>query len=290
MNAIKRINTAKTVVKKFKSMKTVPAVATRLVAMIEHDNSSLQEFEKIIKMDPILVLRLLKLVNSAYFSLRIQISSISEAVAYVGIENLRNLLILDAIKNLFSKSSSSEKFSRNALWLHSSVTSICCQMVSERIFVQKGEDAFICGLLHDIGLIVENQTMPDKFHDFCTTFNPEKNNLTDYELTVMGTDHPTLSSFLIQEWGLNKEIYQAIETHHKTLYEVSPSSLAGILQITEYLISRLHYNAFPEVKIAFDSPPLLVHMKKNITGYKAIIDDLPYEIHKAKEIYSLDNN
>ncbi len=290
MGADNQSKTTKFYLKKFTGLKTIPSVATRLISMIEEDRSSLQEFEEVIKVDPTLVLRLLKLVNSAYFSLRTKIKNISEAVAYIGVDNLRNMIVLDALKNLFLRDSNSDLFSRNRLWLHCSVTSICCQMIAERVFVLKGEDAFLCGILHDIGLIVEDQVTPDKFSDFCSTFDPEKHNLTNHEQLIMGTDHPTIGYFLTREWGLNPDICQGIRLHHNSLDTVDPASLTGILQIAEYLISRLGYDAFPEIRASISSPPLLAHIKKNIMGYRAIVDDLPHEIQKAKEIYSLEED
>lgn len=284
-----RINTARQYLKKFTGLKTIPSVATRLITMIDDETCSLQDFEDVIKVDPTLVLRLLKLVNSAYFSLRTKIKTISEAVVYIGVDNLRNLLVLDALKNLFLKDSNSEIFSRNRLWLHCSVASICCQMISERIFVQKGEDAFLCGILHDIGLIVEDQVIPGGFGEFCQTFNPEVHDLTGYERRVMGTDHPTISYLLTKEWGLKHEICHGIRHHHRNLEQVAPDSMAGILQIAEYLISRLNYDAFPELTPEITSPPLLAHIKKNIMAYRAIVDDLPHEIQRAKDIYALED-
>ncbi|MCP4162207.1 MAG: HDOD domain-containing protein [Deltaproteobacteria bacterium] len=288
MDPINRTNTARTIIKKFNKMKTIPSVANTLIKMTQDDKSTLEEFEKVIKMDPVMVLRLLKLVNSSYFSLQTKIKNISEAVAYIGMDNLRNLLVLDVLKNIFSQKTISENFSRSYLWLHSSVASVCSQMVAERIFTQKGEDAFLCGLLHDIGIIVEEQSTPKMFSDFCSNFNPAKDVLTDYEYLVMGTDHPTIGSLFIEEWGLNMDICKAIKVHHKPLNKVEPNSLEGILQISEYLISRLQYNAFPEMNVILNSNSLLVHMKNNLTEYKAIVDDLPYEIQKAKELYTLE--
>ena len=282
-----RISTAKQYLKEFTGLKTIPSVATRLINMIDDENSSLQDFEDVIKVDPTLVLRLLKLVNSAYFSLRTKIKTISEAIVYVGIDNLRNLLVLDALKNLFLKDSNSDIFSRNRLWLHCSVASICCQMISERVFVQKGEDAFLCGILHDIGLIVEDQVTPDRFEEFCRTFDPENHDLTRHERKVMGTDHPTISYLLTKEWGLKTDVCQGVLLHHRTLDQVEPDSMAGILQISEYLISRLDYDAFPELKPQITSPPLLAHIRENIMGYRAIVDDLPQEIRRARDIYAL---
>ena len=289
MEPANRLNTAGSLIKKFTKMKTIPAIASRLISMLEDDDSTFQEFEEVIKIDPTLVLRVLRLVNSSYYALRTKITSISEAVAFIGIDNLRNLIVLDALKHLFSKNSQTRIFSRNRLWLHCAAVSICCQMIAERMFAQKGEDAFLCGILHDFGLIVEDQVVPYKFQDFCHTYIPEKHLITDHEFSIMGTDHQTIGYLLTKDWGLSREIGQGIKLHHKSLDKVDPKSLSGILQIAEYLIFRLKLFAFPEVKASL-SPPLLIHMKDNIREYRAIVDDLPDEIQRAQEIYAMEKD
>ncbi|MFH2092282.1 MAG: HDOD domain-containing protein [Pseudomonadota bacterium] len=287
METVNQINTATTFLKKFTSMKTIPVVAARLINMLENEDSTFQDFEQIIKIDPTLVLRVLKLVNSSYFALRTKIKKVSEAIAFIGIDNLRNLVVLDALKHLFQKDSSTELFSRNRLWFHSAAVSICCQMISERIFGIKGEDAFLCGILHDSGLIVEDQVSPDKFKAFFLSYIPENQLITDHENSIIGTDHQVTGYLLTRDWGLPRQIQEAIRCHHKNLINVDPENLSGILQMAEYLVFRLERLAYPEIKTAL-SPILLGHMKKNIGEYRAIVDDLPNEIKRAEEIYSLE--
>nr|WP_321401795.1 HDOD domain-containing protein [uncultured Desulfobacter sp.] len=272
---------------KFTALKTVPSVAARLMKMIDEDTSSLEEFETVIRVDPTLVLRILKLINSSYFSLRTKIKNISEAVAYIGMDNLRNMIVLDAVKNLFSKDSTNTEFSRKKLWVHCAVTSICCQMVAERIFVQKGEDDFLCGILHDVGLIVEDQVAPQKFKEFCLTFESSGQTLIDHEQMIMGTDHTVIGSLMTEQWGLTSEVCRAIKYHHDAMADVVPDSHAGILQISEYLASMLGYTTYPETQKKINSPRLLSHIKENVMGYRAILDDLPEEIIRVREIYSL---
>lgn len=289
MEPINRLNIAKSLLKKFTRMKTIPAVATRLIIMLEDEDSTFQDFEEVIKIDPTLVLRVLKLVNSSYYALRIRITNVSEAVAFIGIDNLRNLIVIDALKHLFQENSQTQIFSRNRLWLHCAAVSICCQMIAERIFGKKGEDAFLCGILHDFGLIVEDQVVPDEFKEFYHTFIPEKHLITDHETSIMGTDHQIIGYLLTKDWGLSPEIQQGIKEHHQNLENIIPESLSGILQMAEYLIFRLELLAFPELRTSL-SPSLLSHMKNNISEYRAIVDDLPNEIQRAEELYRLEKD
>ena len=81
------------------------------------------------------------------------------------------MIVTEGLKEIFKDKKSKNVFSRNRLWLHCAAVSICSQMIMERVFGLNGEDAFLCGILHDIGMIVEDQTAHDLFTRVCKTYN-----------------------------------------------------------------------------------------------------------------------
>jgi HD-like signal output (HDOD) protein len=278
------MNVARKLLKKFNNEKTLPHVAIRLSKLISDENSPIQEFQKIIKMDPTLVLRLLRLVNSSYYGLRKKVDSISRAVIFVGMKNLRNMVVTEALKDIFAANSSQDVFSRRQLWLHCAAVSVCSQMISERIFEQEGEDAYLCGILHDIGMIVEDQVEHDLFLQVCTAHTPEEKTFAEYEREIIGTDHCRIGYLLASEWKLPVDVQDGIKQHHLVSGKLQPSSIPGITQIAEYLVSKMNYSALPGMKSIL-SPPLAAHIKNNLEEYKVIIKDLPEEMSKAKDLY-----
>ena len=242
------------------------------------------DFEEMIKMDPTLVLRLLRVVNSPYYGLRQKVDSIPRALVVIGMNNLRNMVATEALKDIFKISSNEEIFSRRLLWLHCAAVSICSQMISERIFGQNGENAFLCGILHDIGMIVEDQAVQGLFIQACKAYKPESKPITEYERDIIGTDHCMIGYLLAREWNLPVEVQEGIKQHHKSLKEVSPSSITGIVQIAEYIVSRFDYAAMPGMN-AILSLPLAAHIRENIGEYKALAKDLPDEMSKARDLY-----
>ncbi|MBU0991124.1 MAG: HDOD domain-containing protein [Proteobacteria bacterium] len=279
--------TAQSLLQKFTNMKTLPHLAIKLSKMISDDNRTIQEFEEVIKMDPTMVLRLLRLVNSPYYALRQKCTSISDAVIYVGMDNLRNIVVTTALKDIYKVNPNESVFSRKRLWLHSAAVSICSQMISERIFAKKGENAFLCGILHDIGFIVEDQTIPDLFIEVCKTYDPKKNSITDYELEIIGTDHSAIGNTLANDWKLPEEVRKGIKQHHKIMTTVEPSSIPGIIQIAEFMVSRLDYTTIPEMHPEL-SPPLKQYIHDNIKEFRLLARELPEEMAKARELHDLD--
>lgn len=288
MSKNSEITQAKALLKKLKEMKTLPSLAARLTRMMADDGSTIQDFEEVIKVDPTLVLRLLRLVNSPFYGLQTKVTSISEAVAYLGIDNLRNLIVVDSIKTLFAHKESQEVFSRTRLWMHCVAVAICSQMIVERIFGRKGEDAFLCGIVHDIGLIIEDQVIPDQFIKVCMAYNSNENkSIIKYEQNLLQTDHTVIGKILTHDWDLPLDVQQGVECHHDMFRSVDPKTLPAVIQAADYLVARLNYNVLTGMTGEL-SPPVMIHIRENIKEYKTLAEDLPEELAKAETIYALD--
>ncbi|HCY84850.1 MAG TPA: signal transduction protein, partial [Desulfobacteraceae bacterium] len=180
---------ARDIVQRVKVMKTLPNIAVRLTRMISDDSSSLQEFEEVIRLDPTLVLRLLKIVNSPFYALSTEVESIAEAVAFLGMDNLRNMIVMDIFKHIINAAPSDSGFSRTNLWRHSAAVGVTSQMISERVFETKGEDAFLCGLIHDIGLIIEDQVVPEQFMNAFSACTGGEEDIMRQEDAMIGSNH-----------------------------------------------------------------------------------------------------
>lgn len=274
---------AKKFIRKFKDIKTLPHVVTNLSSLIANDNSTMKDFEDVIKMDPILVVRLLRLVNSPFYGLTQRVDSISRAVAFLGMKNLHNLAVTDALKNIFREEGQSRAFSRKRLWLHCAAVSICAKMIAERIFGVNGDDAYLCGILHDFGLIVESQVDPENFFAACDACG-DGNSLTKHEQELLGTDHCEIGSLLTIDWGMPETIQEAIRNHHFESGTYEPASLTGIIQIAEYITGQLGYTALADVTPELPSH-LVAHMQENMDEYKVLIEDLPEEMTNAQDLY-----
>ena len=271
-------------IRKFNNIRTLPHVAIRLSKLLSNENNSFKDMEEVIRLDPTLVLRVLRIVNSAYYGLKQKVDSIERAVVFIGMRNLRNMVVTEALKDIFRMETNGQVYSRRQLWLHCAAVSICGHMIGERILGQKGEDVFLCGILHDIGIIVEDQVARKSFIETCNRFQLNSRSFVDHENEVIGTNHCAVGYELSREWSLPVTVQEAIRDHHRLSHTISPSSVTGILQISEYIVSRMNYTAMPGMKETL-SAQLLDHLVENIGEYKTLIRDLPDEMVKARELY-----
>ena len=233
---------AEALIEKFKKIRTLPHIVTRLVQLVNDEESTLQDFEEVIRLDPALVARLLTLVNSSYFGLTRKVDSISRAVALLGMKNLHNIAVTDAIQGMLRSHSGTTEFSPQRLWLHSAASGICCKMIAERIFSINGDDAYLCGILHDIGLIVALEADQDAFLQLIEQLAPNAPPIIEIERQLFQTDHCEVGYILAKDWRIPDPIAEAIRDHHLgTSQAISPQSPTGILQMSEYIIQQLHF-------------------------------------------------
>lgn len=277
------MSTAKQLLDKFSDIHPLPSVVMAVNKLINDSESTMKDFEDVIKMDPVLVTRLLRLVNSPFYGLTQTVDSISRAVAFLGMKNLHNLVVIDALQTVFVAPKKSTGFSKKKLWHHSAAVSICSKMIAERIFGVNGDDALLCGILHDFGLLIEEQIQPESFekvYNSCRSTGA----LTALEDEMLNTNHCDLGYLMTSEWNMSEGIQEAIRDHHLISDDMIPETLAGIIQISEYIAGQQNQTTLPDITVDI-SPPLLAHLQNNIDEYRVLIEDLPEEMEKANAIY-----
>jgi len=275
---------ARQILDRFKDAKTLPHVAIKVTQLVNDPNSTMQDFEETISLDPILVTKLLRQVNSPYFGLSSKVDSIAKAVVFVGMKNLRNLVAVEALRDIFDDKGEKDGFSRKHLWLHSATVAILADMIGKRIFGDGREDLFLAGIIHDIGLIIEDQVEGDKLREACRLYEPGTNTLVQCEREVIGTDHCSVGLLLAKEWKMPDDVLKAIRYHHITDKPVAPESVTGIIQLSEYIGGKMQFAMLPD-KIEPLPGHLVRHVKSMMANYKIIVRDLPEEMDKAKALY-----
>lgn len=278
------MSAARQFVEKFSDIHPLPQIVSIVSRLIKDPKSTMKDLEDVIKMDPILVGRLLRLVNSPYYGLVQSVDSIGRAVAFLGMKNLHNLVVTDALKNIFIGPEVHPIFSKKKLWLHCAAVAILSKMIAERIFALNGDDAFLCGILHDFGLLVEEQLRQEDFQQICSS-SSSTSTLLAMEEQAFATNHCRICHLMTLDWNMSVNIQLAIRDHHLLSDDLKPSSLTGIIQIAEYISGQMSMATLPELVIEI-SPPLIKHLQDNVDEYTVLLEDFPEEMGRAQELYA----
>jgi len=190
-------------------------VVSGILSIIHDPKSTAKDLKEIIEVDPPLTARVLRVANSAYYSPPSKIGEILKAVLWIGYDAVKELAMSQKICEAFDSDALLEGYSRIALWKHSIAIAIFGKMIYRREFGERGENMYASGLLHDIGLIVEDQFCHEEFRHALRRRNADNTELTASELKTFGFDHATLGRRVTQTWDIPEEICVAIGYHHK---------------------------------------------------------------------------
>lgn len=192
-------------------LKTFPAVASRLLSACDDENVNARDLVEIIRCDPNLSLQLLRVANSAAYGFGGQIKSLEHAAVVLGFRSVKNLAVSVAAASVFADGDSASR-ERQILWQHSLAAAVIARRLAELVPSVDPEEAFIAGMVHDVGKLVFFDLAPDDY-----AYDPnslESTPTVDEEVETFGIDHGRVGNRCGVEWGLPEEINEAITYHH----------------------------------------------------------------------------
>jgi HD-like signal output (HDOD) protein len=187
---------------------SVPQTYLELTQAAASNSSSAADLSKIIEKDPAMAAKVLQLVNSAYFGLPQKISSINQAVAYLGVELLKGLALTARIFTATS-AFAPKGFSVDRLQEHSLLTA----RLAKKFCAAKSELAFTGGLMHGVGQLILAQCMTEMFGHTIETAKAERRPLEVVEREQLGLDHAQAGAYLLGSWGLPFKVVEAVAFH-----------------------------------------------------------------------------
>ncbi|MFH1146508.1 MAG: HDOD domain-containing protein [Pseudomonadota bacterium] len=204
-----------------------PLVVNQVLRVIESPSCSLVDLSKVILNDPSLTGKILQIINSAYYGFAGKISTVSHAVSLLGTKEIKNLALSLPINDSFFSKKKSCRLNQSDLWIHSLSVGACARAVAERVKYPLPEEAFIAGLLHDIGKNVLNDVFPDKFDQVLHRTDESGLALVDVEKDMLTISHDTIGYWLAQHWKLPDSLTTAIQNHHSPLARPAPDDGKG---------------------------------------------------------------
>ena len=202
--------------RRIKEVSTLPKVALHAMRIAGNPKARAVELQHAAESDPVLAARLLRLAAPAARAARRKITDLPQVIAMVGVEQVRRLAGKATVDEVFRQDELIGTYQRPALWRHSVSVAICARMLARRQRISDGEDAYLAGLLHDVGLILEDQLVHDGFRSVIGSLKPDRP-LAAAEREHLGFDHTMLGEKLGLKWGFPDAVNAAIRYHHMSV-------------------------------------------------------------------------
>lgn len=196
-------------------MPAFPKSVQRILELTRDINCPPKELVAVIEKDPVIAIKILKIVNSAYFSLPSKVTSISQSVIFLGLNTLKNLALNFSTIGMLPRRNAAG-FDMQGYLMHSLLTAGIARELVDRYADGEADatDAYTVGLLHNFGKVVFAQFMPQEFHHALELSASEQVALHVAEETIIGADHAYVGAMLAQHWQFPSSLVACIGGHH----------------------------------------------------------------------------
>lgn len=212
---------------------TIPAVALEIVSLCQKPDTDVDQLSSLIALDPAMVARVLKTANSCLFANAPRATSARRAVVRLGLKMTRMTVLSFALVSSTIESHP-ESFDFENFWKHALAGANGAAVLCAEMRLQQRDEAFAAGILQDVGVLALHYTFPQQYASIITEKrkDPERD-LSELERSAFGGDHAVVSAYLLEKWGLPREVIMPVRHHHapELLEDENERRLARILHI-----------------------------------------------------------
>jgi putative nucleotidyltransferase with HDIG domain len=253
-------------VKNLEAMPAMPAVLGPLLQCLElpAEQIEIEKVTDLISRDKSIAAQCLRMANSALFSRRTTIETVRGAVTSLGARRLHDILWTSFLLRMAPKSN--WPLSSTAFWEHSFGCALVSQQLAKQICLPDPEKVYLCGLLHDIGELVNSTLLPEDFRETAEFAVQQNISLYDAEKKTLGFTHCDSGKLLAEHWNLPPAIHDVIEFHHTPEQSNSSSVLVAVVNLSDLLcrLRGMGYGYDEMCEIDFHEAPAWNLLKKSI--------------------------
>jgi putative nucleotidyltransferase with HDIG domain len=226
-----------------KHIPTLPHILLQLIKTCNEENGSLKDISKVIEKDPSLTTRVLRLVNSAYYANKHRIFNVEGAVGFLGTNAIKNIAICSSVHEVFQTVNSKTGFNLKQFWWHSLRCAVLAKLIAKNRNFHNPDEAFLSGMLHDIGKIILWMNFPQPYAELLETHKGRPEMILAGE-AQFGASHAEIGAWLLDKWRFPTFVADSVRYHH-----YSQNRILDALPLVKfvYVANALCKNSGPNV-------------------------------------------
>lgn len=264
---------------------SLPEITTRILQVVEDPQATAQDMHAIVKNDPALAAKILKVVNSAFYGLPSQIGSLDRAIIMIGLSAVKNIALAASLARFFKPDAVSDHFVASDLWRHCIGVGVCARLLAMRAQSPDADEYFVAGLVHDLGLLVAGQLFPEKFRAVVEFAHGNPQPFCAVEQELIGADHQTFGVALATKWKFPAGLRFAIGYHH----DPSPlqpefQRIATMIYIADTICCKFQHGFYLTARTQEVTVDLPVLVGLEAGAIEAVCEELPERIEEAEHV------
>ena len=231
------LNTA-SVLDTINNLPSLPAVTNRIVKLAESTRSHPSEIAELVSLDASLTARVLRLVNSAFYGLRRNVTTVNHAIVYLGLNTIKNLALTASIFGSLRPDQGHAAAFKDIL-MHMVAVGLAADILAKEVGIRDDSELFTFGILHDLGKIIEMEYFPEAFAAILTQAQEKHLNFIDVERELYSTTHVEILDQLFAKWELPEVLRESVRGHHSVLdVNIMYRKNAAILHAANHIVTK----------------------------------------------------
>nr|WP_261360796.1 HDOD domain-containing protein [Aeoliella straminimaris] len=216
----------------------MPSIALRIIEAAVDEHTDAEDLRQLIERDPALAARIIRIVNSSFYGVRQEVADLRSAIALLGTKQIRNVAITVFVSRQFSPSNTKDTLDRNQLWSHSMAVGAVARLLAKTLHVADPEEAYLAGLLHDMGLLIIDQHLARHVPRIRTSMQ-EGLSLHESVHRILTFCPSQLGAYVAWRSKFPSRLVTSIEFHHKPEdYKGDDRQLTDLVAVSDYIATR----------------------------------------------------
>jgi len=212
-----------------KSIPTLPGLISKLGALTENNKASAQEMARVVSTDQILSVKVLRLVNSAFYGFSRRVSTVSNAIILLGVNVVKSLTISSSIFEIMEKNTV-------GLWEHSMGVAVAANIIARELKLPEPEETSTAALLHDIGKVIIKIRLREDYGRLTQAIQEKGIMMIEAEQELLETDHAEIGAWIAQTWLLPEKLIEPIACHHNVEKSLVQRTKTSVVHVADVLI------------------------------------------------------
>lgn len=249
------------VTRRVNDLPALPHIVAQVLKLTSDPDSTIQQLNEVICQDQTLTAKVLRLANSAYYGYPRRIGTIVEALVILGFNTIRNLVLAASVHRMLNQEIIGYRMGPGELWRHSIGCAMAARTLARRVHFSPPDQAFIAGLLHDIGKVILSVYVSETYEEIFYKVKEEQIPFSKAEAEILGFTHADVGARVADKWNLPVPLVDAIAYHHHPELSKENSKLAALVHLADVLCMTmgvglggdgLYYSVAPEAFTILD--------------------------------------
>lgn len=275
----------KRLIDKIQDLPTLPSVAMQLINLVRDPRCAAGDIEEVLSCDPSLTMKVMRVTNSAFYG-QSHARTLHEAIVMLGFASIRSIILAASVFEAFP-GEGRPGFDRVEFWRHSLAVAVAARLLAIHQHSEDVEEAFLAGLLHDIGKIVLDEYSGDPWHHVLQQAKAKNMLLFEAERQFFGFSHAQVGQWLAIKWKLPVAYTAAIFYHHQPSFARQNEQLVAFVHIADIIARKLEIGSGGDSLVPTLDPEAWKQSGLSEATFETVLAAVPEAFTKAKTSFAL---